>query len=142
MYKNIFLDANIIADIYDSSRPFYTYSKKVIEILSADKKVKLFTSCDIITTLYYIISKQNKTLALDAIIQINELCTVVEFGNNEVLKSCELMKKNTKYKDLEDTIQYVMAQKISCSLILSNDKGFISEDILLMSSKEFLEQKR
>jgi predicted nucleic acid-binding protein len=141
MYKNVFLDANVIADIYDSSRPSYSDSKRVMHLLSQDKKVRLFTSCDIITTLYYILSKQDKARALDAILEINELCSVVEFGNAEVLKSCKLMKKNTLYKDLEDTIQYVMAQKTSCQLILSNDKGFASEDILLMSSKAFLEQK-
>ena len=138
MYKHIFLDANVIADVYDDTRPFHKESVQVIKSLSQDKKVKLFTSCDIITTLYYILSKQNKAKALDAILEINTLCIVVEFGNAEVLKSCKLMKKNTLYKDLEDTIQYVMAQKTSCELILSNDKGFISEDILLMTSKEFL----
>lgn len=141
MYKNIFLDANVIADIYDDKRPFHEASVQVISILSQDKKVKLFTSCDIITTLYYILSKQDKTRALDAILEINELCTVVEFGNTEVLKSCKLMKENPLYKDLEDTIQYVMAQKTSCTLILSNDKGFVSEDILLMRSEEFLEKE-
>lgn len=141
MYKNIFLDANVIADIYDDKRPFHQESVEVIRILSQDKKVKLFTSCDIITTLYYILSKKNKAKALDAILEINALCTVVEFGNTEVLKSCMLMKETTLYKDLEDTIQYVMAQKTSCELILSNDKGFVSEDILLMRSKEFLQKE-
>jgi len=141
MYKNIFLDANIIADIYDEQRPLHEASTKVIEFLSQEKKVKLFTSCDIITTLYYILSKKDKARALDAILEINELCTVVEFGNKEVSKSCRLIKKNTLYKDLEDTIQYVMAQKTSCELILSNGKGFVSEDILLMSSKAFLQKE-
>jgi len=39
---------------------------------------------------------------------------------------------------LKYTIQYVMAKKVSCDLILSNDKGFVSEDLVLMSAVEFL----
>ena len=138
MYENIFLDVNIIADIYDETRPYSQQSDRAITLLAQDKNVQLYTSCDIITTLYYIFSKQDKEKALDAIIHINDLCTVVEFGNDEVEKSCMLMKKNKSYIDLEDTIQYIMAQKMNCDLILSNDKGFVSEDIPLMSSEEFV----
>jgi len=48
------------------------------------------------------------------------------------------MQSNTKHKDLEDTIQYVMAKKAGCDLILSNDRGFVSPDIALMSTEKFL----
>ncbi|CAA6818952.1 MAG: Unknown protein [uncultured Sulfurovum sp.] len=137
-YKRVFLDANVVADIYDKNRPFYAQSREAIKILSANKNVILFTSCDIITTLYYILSKSGKEEALDAIIKINELCTVVEFANKEIEESCKLMKKNKYYKDLEDTIQYVMAKKVGCDLILSNDKGFVSDEIKLMSSVSFI----
>ena len=138
MYKRVFLDANIIADIYDESRPYHKQSDRAITLLAQNRSIELFTSCDIITTIYYILSKKNRDQALDAIIQVNELCTIVEFGNEEVLKSCMLMKKNNLYKDLEDTIQYIMAQKESCDLILSNDRGFVSEEINLMRSEEFI----
>ncbi len=137
-YKRVFLDANIIADIYDKNRPFHEQSREAIKILLATKDVTLFTSCDIITTLYYILRKSGKEEALSAIIKINELCSVVEFSNKEIEESCNLMKKNIKYKDLEDTIQYVMAKKVDCDLILSNDKGFVSEDLVLMRSVEFI----
>ncbi|KIM13440.1 MAG: hypothetical protein KU38_02025 [Sulfurovum sp. FS08-3] len=137
MYRRIFLDANVIADIYDHNRPLYAQSKKALLYLSDNDNIKLFTSCDIITTLYYIFSKNDKSKALEAIMQINTLCQVVKFGNDEVMQSCILMKNNSNYKDLEDTIQYVMAKKVECDLILSNDKGFVSEDIKLMSTVEF-----
>jgi predicted nucleic acid-binding protein len=137
-YKRVFLDANVIADIYDKNRPFYLQSREAIKILSAHKDLTLFTSCDIITTLYYILSKTGKEKALDAIIKINELCLIVEFANQEIEESCQLMKSNKNFKDLEDTIQYVMAKKVGCDLILSNDKGFVSDEIELMGSWEFI----
>ena len=138
-YKRVFLDANIILDIYDATRPFYKESTKSISIL-LQQEAELFTSCDIITTLYYLLAKKGKLEALDSILDVNELCTVIEFGNKEINESCKLMKQNSNFTDLEDTIQYTMAKKASCDLILSNDRGFASEDILLMSSREFVER--
>jgi len=137
LYKRIFLDANVIADLFDNTRVFHKDSKEVIGHLLKDVNLELFTSCDIITTLYYILSKKDKDKALNAILQINELCTIVEFSNEEVFQSCTLMKNGNEYKDLEDTIQYVMAKKVDATLILSNDKGFVSKKIKLLSSSSF-----
>ena len=135
MYKKIFLDANVIVDIYDDTRTFYSYSTKVLEYIFEDKEIELFTSCDIVTTIYYLLAKRNKELALDAVIDISEACQVVEFGNLEVTKSCKLMKENKKFTDLEDTIEFVMAQKVDADLILSNDQAFVSDNIKVMSTK-------
>lgn len=137
-YKRVFLDANIIFDMYDEKRPFHVESSEAISMLLQQKDIDIFTSCDIITTLYYVLSKKGKMEALDSILDVNELCMVIEFGNKEIEESCMFMKRNKNFIDLEDTIQYIMAKKASCDLILSNDKGFVSEGILLMSSGEFI----
>ncbi len=135
----MFLDANIILDMYDEQRPFHVESSEAISLLLQEKDVDIFTSCDIITTLYYVLSKKGKMDALESILDVNELCTVIEFGNRELEESCRFMKNNKNFTDLEDTIQYIMAKKASCDLILSNDKGFVSEVVDLMSSGDFLE---
>jgi len=140
MYRDIFIDVNAWVDLFDIERPFNRYSKSSIAYLLESEGVNLFTSCDIITTIYYLLSKKGKDIALEAIEYVNELCTVVEFGNKEVTKSCRLMKQNSRFTDLEDTIQYVMAKKIKADLILSNDRGFISDGIALMSTEEFCEE--
>jgi len=139
-YKRVFLDANIILDMYDDKRPFHVESSEAISRLLQQKEVEIFTSCDIITTLYYVLSKKGKMDALDSILDVNELCSVIEFGNQEIEESCRFMKQNKNFTDLEDTIQYIMAKKASCDLILSNDKGFVSEGIVLMSSLHFIEK--
>lgn len=138
-YRKVFLDANVILDMYDENRPFHKESSKAILTLLEQKDVDLFTSCDIITTLYYLLSKKGKEEALDSILDVNEMCLVIEFANREIEESCQLMKKNKNFKDLEDTIQFVMAKKAGCDLILSNDKGFVSEGIVLMRSGEFIQ---
>lgn len=136
MYKNIFIDANIILDIFDSNRPFYDYSLKFYSYVMVNK-YKLFTSCDIITTLYYVESKNNKQDALLKIRGVNKIVNVVEFSNKEVELTCKLMLEDSDYIDLEDTIQYILAKKLNCDLIISNDKKFISKDIKLLNTKEF-----
>ena len=136
MFK-VFLDANVIADTYDENRHTFLDSRKALRTLINNDTIELFTSCDIITTLYYILSKQGRDIALDAIILTNEMCTVIDFANKEILESCSLMKNNPQYKDLEDTIQYVMAKKVGADLILSNDKGFVSDDIELLTTPNF-----
>jgi predicted nucleic acid-binding protein len=137
MYKKVFIDTNIIADMYDDKRVSHLHSVKLMELLFANESVTLFTSCDIITTLYYILSKSNRKDVLSMIEEVNDWCKVIEFGNKEIRECCTLMKQDTKYKDLEDTIQYIMAKKVSADLILSNDKGFVSDDIELRTSKSF-----
>lgn len=141
-YKRVFLDANVILDLYDQNRHFHKESAKAIYALLQDINIDIFTSCDIITTLYYVLSKKDKTKALDYILDLNDICSIVEFGNDEVLKSCRLMRQNKKFIDLEDTIQYVMAKKVDASLILTNDKSFVSDGIDVLCSDEFCKEFR
>jgi len=96
-YRKVFLDANIILDIYDANRPFHKESSEAIATLLQQKDVDIFTSCDIITTLYYVLSKKGKTEALDSILDVNEMCSVIEFANREIEESCQLMKSNKDF---------------------------------------------
>lgn len=137
MYKRVFLDANILVDIYDKTRKTHIFSLNSILFLAHNSEVELFTSCDIITTIYYIESKHNKKEALEKILNINQTLNIIEFSNEEVKETCELMKSDSSYIDLEDTIQYILAKKVKCNLIISNDKRFISKDIELLTSKDF-----
>ena len=137
MYKHVFIDVNVWVDLFDTQRPFVQQSRKAMTHLLEEDTVDLFTSCDIITTVYYLLAKKGRNVALEAIEYINNLCTIVEFGNKEVTKSCRLMKQNKQFTDLEDTIQYVMAKKIEADLILSNDASFVSDGIELISTEQF-----
>jgi len=132
----LFLDANIFLDIYDNSRSSHKYSLKLYEYVSKNR-YKLFTSCDLITTIYYINSKIDRCKALLNIQNINKTLKVIDFSNKEITQTCNLMIEDDDYKDLEDTIQYIMAKKEKCDIIISNNKNFISKDIKLMSSEDF-----
>ena len=133
----VFLDANVLLDLFDDARPLSLYSTKVYTFLLSSSDVELFTSCDLITTIYYLNSKIDKQSALSNIIAINITLKVVEFSNKEIDETCSLMTQDSDYKDLEDTIQYVLAKKYECDYIISNDEKFVSKDIILLTSQEF-----
>ena len=140
MYKKVFLDANIIIDSQDMRRNSYETSSKAVDFLLS-KRVSIYTSCDLITTIYYILSKHSKQEALDTIEKLSKFCKIIEFSNKEVDSTCSLMRTDKKFTDLEDTMQYILAQKEECDLIISNDKNFKSDKIELLSSKEFCKKE-
>ncbi|MEA3512299.1 MAG: PIN domain-containing protein [Campylobacterota bacterium] len=141
MYKKVFLDANVFIDLFDEKRDTKKNAFHTFDYLT-NNDIEIYTSCDLITTIYYILSKTSKELALSNIEKTNKICKVIEFSNQEVLETCTLMRENQKFKDLEDTIQYILAKKEGCDLIISNDKNFVSDEIGLLTTQEFLEKIR
>lgn len=137
---HIFLDANILLDVTDSARKTSKSSAEFIGIMfDYMDKYTLYTSCDLITTIYYVSRKNlGRQGALEQIKTMNKFITIIEFGNKEVNEAIELMERNEKYSDLEDTIQYVMARKEKCDYIITNDNAFASGDVPVLSSVEAL----
>ena len=132
----IFLDANILLDITYASRLFSEESSELYRFLLEHRdKYQLYTSCDRLTAVYYVLSKQmDSESVLKKLKILNRVIKVIEFGNREVDEAIYLMEKDENYKDLEDTIQYVMARKQRCDYIVTNDKTFMSYDIPLLDS--------
>jgi len=139
MSKNVFLDVNILIDVNDKKRLTHTNCLMILDYL-VKNNYNIYTSCDLITTIYYLLSKTNKDKALQDLEQLNKLCTIIEFSNKELLQTTTLMRENKKFKDLEDTIQYVLALNTQCDYIISNDKKFYSPNIDLLSSNNFLKK--
>ncbi len=132
----VFIDANILIDIFNVDRSLHKYSLEAYRYLIKSES-SIYTSCDLITTIYYIDSKRDKKQALANIQNIIKTLNIVDFSNKEIENVCKIMSQKKQYQDLEDTLQYILAKKQNCDLIISNDKKFISEDILILSSKEF-----
>jgi predicted nucleic acid-binding protein len=138
-FKKVFIDGNVIIDIFDETRETHRASVEAIRFLLL-RKFELLTSSDLITTIYYILAKIDRKKALRDIKKVIEIFDIIPFSKEEVKKAIALMEKDRNFKDLEDTIQYVLAKKADCDLILSNDKGFYSPDITILTAKQFLEK--
>ncbi len=126
--KKIFIDANILIDFIDSKREKHNAA---IEFFKSHLEDYFFTSCDILTTIYYVTSKNQNPLG--AIKNLLKLVKVIPFGNKEALNAINLMNKDKKFKDFEDTVQYILAKKVGSDYIVTNDKGFYSPDIEIIS---------
>ena len=138
--SKVFLDANVLFDLCITDRPFHGDSVKAVEFLLVNG-AKLYTSSDFITTIYYVLSKilKDKGKVLDLIEDMVSYTTLVGFSNEEVGEAMELLERDKNFRDLEDTLVYVLAKKTGCDLILSNDGDFYSPDVRVMSSGEFCE---
>ena len=135
----VFVDANVVLDTFSRDRAYHRYSVDTYAFL-IEQQHQIFTSCDLITTIYYIDSKKDNKQALLNIQSLNKTLTVIDFSNQEVEQTCALMLEDSDYKDLEDTLQYIMAQKEHCDLLITNDEKFISKDIEILTSKAFCEK--
>ncbi len=132
------MDANVLFDLCITNRPFHGDSARAVEFL-LENGAELYTSSDFITTIYYVLSKiiKDKDKVLDLIEDLVSYTTLVGFSNEEVEESVELIERDKNFRDLEDTLVYVLAKKTGCDLILSNDGDFYSPDVRVMSSEEF-----
>ena len=136
-FSKVFLDANILLDLCITNRPLHSSSLEAVEFL-LKRGTELYTSSDFVTTIYYVLSKvlKDKKRVLDFIENIVSFTTLIKFSNNEVKEAISLMRKDKKFRDLEDTLVYVLAKKENCDFILSNDSSFYSPDLPVIGSKE------
>jgi len=124
--KKIFLDANILIDFIDPSRNKH---KEVVEFIKNNVGNFFYTSCDILTIIYYIASKNRCDNILDKLEYILKLVKIINFSNELALKTIETMRKDKNFKDFEDALQYELAKTIKADFIVTNDKNFYSPDI-------------
>ncbi len=135
--KKIFFDANIFNDIFDEKRAHHTVSKRAL-IYALENNIAVCTSCDIVTTIYYITAKYtSKNQALEALGYIKEVVEIIPFALQELSDTIVLMQSDGDYYDMEDTIQYILALQHHCDLIISNDTKFVSKNVECMSAETF-----
>ncbi len=129
--NRVFVDANIIIDVVNATRSNHKNSlKKVSSLLSNNHR--LFTSCDIFTTVYYVASKSVDCdlliKALDSMLEVMEIIPI----DSAIIKKALHICSSEKNSNFEDVLQYVCAKTFDCDLILTNDHDFYSPDIRLM----------
>lgn len=133
--RNIFIDINILVDIFANREPFVHKSLSIYN-LAIKRKIKLYSSSNTITTLHYIlkksISEEKTRLALEHVI---EHVLIIPVDINIIKKS---LKSN--HKDFEDAIQINSAQSINMiECIVTRDlKDYKNAEINVLSPDEFL----
>ena len=135
VYKNIFLDTNILVDIVANRKPF---SKNAIAILDYCQKetIKMHSTSHSIATLHYIAKKivdeKELRLIIEDLLDAISIIAVTESVLKKSLKS--------SHKDFEDAIQIVSAQSINeMDCIVTRDlKDYKNAQINVLTPDEFL----
>ncbi len=141
MSNNIFIDANIILDLFDKERAYHEYSTKVLKNLVENKDTELFISSDMVSNIFYILKNRLKFSleeSLNIIENIIKVFNIISIDKYDILQGVNLCK-NGQFNDFEDALQYICALKAEAVLIISNDKkGFKNSDIPVKSSNQML----
>ena len=140
MQNNIYVDTNIILDLCDNQRAMHMQSFEVVTHYLQENNYELFINSDTLTNLFYVLSHRSTLDAEEVLAKmnfINKIFTLVPIETNDVEAALALCADaKSKHKDYEDAIQYVCAKKIGSSVILTNDKKFISIDIELCATQK------
>ena len=120
--KHIFLDTNIIIDIFAARAP---HDIAAIELyrLAKDNKIKIYISAESFTTIYYIL-RINKIAHNKCLLIFQDLLkTTTVMTPNELIISKAVQ---IGFDDFEDGVQFISAKSNSkINLIVTRDKkGF------------------
>jgi predicted nucleic acid-binding protein len=133
--KNVFIDINILVDVYANRFPFVDNSLKIYN-LGIKRSIRLYTSSNTITTLYYILKKSiSEEKTRTAIEHLTEHIVIIPVDINIIKKSLK-----SHHKDFEDAIQIVSAQSINnMDCIVTRDlKDYKFAEITVLTPDDFL----
>ena len=133
--RTVFLDTNIVLDLLDSYRPAHDLAKELMKE-SIESGDCITVSEDMLSTIYYIIKDKQAVLGFIQWIQINWL--IVPFGKNVIQQAVELCQQRPE-QDFEDALQCYCAKENGCSLLITNDAGFVGCGINVISIKRISE---
>lgn len=139
MDERIYIDTNIILDLFDETRPFYDESAFVIKKIFANPDCDAFINTDTLTNVFYILRsrlKLNLADSLENISFIKDSFTIVPIFLKDINFAIDICK-NGAFNDYEDALQYACAVSYECSLFATNNKkDFKNATINVKTSKE------
>lgn len=133
--KNIFLDTDILIDFIGDRKPFSRFALAIF--LSAyNKKVKVYTSGNSITTAYYILGKQTtEKHARELIMDLMNQIMIIPVTETILKKAF-----SSNFTDVEDGVQFFSALTISdmYCIVTRNIRDYKKSTIPVFSSEELL----
>lgn len=134
--KKVFLDTNIVADLFLKREPFCESSLKLFT-LGFHKKITLYVSSLSYATLAYLVRKMKKeerVLLFEKLRNITETTTVDRLTVDKALIS--------DFSDLEDALQYYSAVNAKVDVVLTrNKKDFVEANVPVMTPDEFFKNE-
>ena len=130
--KKVFLDTNIVSDLFLKREPFCENSLKLFA-LGFHKRITLYVSSLSYATLAYLcrkMKKEERILLFEKLRNLTETTAVDKQIVDKALVS--------DFDDLEDAMQYYSAVSAKVDIVLTrNKKDFVEANVPVMTPDEF-----
>lgn len=133
-YRKLFIDSDILLDMLMARQPFSDFTQILLEE-ARNRQLDINTSVLIFANMHYVISKKfNKDIARQQLKKLAGMIKILPLGPDDITGAL-----NNEHADFEDTVQYYVAQKHHCDLIISrNIKHYKKFDIPVATAADFL----
>ncbi|WP_165063074.1 PIN domain-containing protein [Adlercreutzia sp. ZJ154] len=130
----VLLDTNIVLDLLLDRQPFVLDAIQIFA-LAENKTVKLLLSTDAISTIFYIVSKNNsKIVAREAISKLLDYVKLAALDEQAIIRGISY-----DFSDVEDALVVAVAEREKVDAIVTrNIKDFKNSCIPVITPKELL----
>lgn len=132
--KKIFVDTNILLDVFLAREPFYKTAQMLWAVL-LKRDVKAAISAISVNNCFFIINKlagsEKAYIAIDA---LSDFFSIIDLDAGILNRA-----RRARFTDFEDAVQYFSAKKFAAQAIISRDpQGFEKDDMAVMDAAQFL----
>lgn len=131
---NVFLDTNVVLDVFAHRQPFYADSAKVWA-LAERSKIRGFVSALSMTNLYYVVRRLSSRPAAMEMLKAVRGCVGLTPCDASVLN----LAIDAAFGDFEDAVQYFSARAGGADVLVTrNTDHFPDDDLPAMTPTAFL----
>ena len=124
---NVLIDTNVVLDDILNRVPNANAARNISRFVE-NQQVEGYINASSLTDIYYIVTKnQNEDAARKVIRNLLVTFIIISVGGEDCQKAIDL-----PMPDFEDALVVVCADKSSLDYIVTNDKGFLTDNNLLV----------
>ena len=132
--KNIFIDSDILLDVFLQRDPFYQFGQKLLN-KGINNEIRINTSALVIANIYYIAAKVlGKSEAKDKVNKLLKMLTVLPLDAESIS-----LAMNSNFSDVEDAMQHFIAMRSGCDAIITRNSKHYKKSLLpILSAEQYI----
>lgn len=132
--KNIFIDSDILLDVFLQRDPFCQFGQHLLN-KGINDEIRINTSALIIANIYYISAKVlGKSEAKDKVNKLLKMLTVLPLDEESITLAI-----NSNFSDLEDAMQHFIAMRSGCDAIITRNSKHYKKSLLpILSAEQYI----
>ncbi len=136
----IFLDTNVILDVYYEGRPGKEAALKILQIGNQPLSSRTYLSVLSVANVHYVLRKSlGKEKAKECVRELFEACKVAHMSDSVIYHALR-----SESPDFEDALQIATAESTACDVIITHNKKHFSgfTPIPVYTPEEFITRCR